>query len=97
MMSSLKNELSRLARLSSVQSALPLIAKPLPIAAIAVGAVVAKTTGGINHIEERILGPGETISLERPQIKIRVAKSWGAQEMCVLCRLGGAKVREGVL
>ena len=62
----LKAELARLAKLSNIKAGLPFGLRLLPAAAILAGAAVAKATRGRNHIEERLLGPGESISLSAP-------------------------------
>jgi hypothetical protein len=62
----LNAELSKLARLSNVQNALPPVMRSLPLIAIFAGTVISNVTGGVNGIEKRILGPDETSFLNDP-------------------------------
>lgn len=98
-LSSLKTEVSKLARLSNVQSGLPFILRGAPVIAILAGEAIAKATDGRNAIEERILGPEKAIELEPPRRQARETListcqwgSRGAEMMCVRCRDGGAAV-----
>jgi hypothetical protein len=59
-------EVARLARLSNVQNGLPPSMRALPVAAIVAGGVITKLTGMSNGIEERLLGPSDTIALDKP-------------------------------
>ncbi|KND89185.1 hypothetical protein TOPH_06145 [Tolypocladium ophioglossoides CBS 100239] len=63
---SLKTELSRLAKLSIIQIGLPPLLRSAPVLAILAGEVIARATNGRNSIEERILGPDETFLLKEP-------------------------------
>ncbi|KAL2843015.1 hypothetical protein BJX68DRAFT_157622 [Aspergillus pseudodeflectus] len=59
-------EVARLARLSNVQNGLPPSMRALPVAAIVAGGVITKLTGMSSGIEERLLGPSDTIALDKP-------------------------------
>ena len=88
---SLKGELSKLARLTNVQSGLPPILKVAPVIAIAVAQRLPKTADGRNFIEDRILGTSEAIFLSSPVITESRVKAnrfgirAGVQSMCNLC------------
>lgn len=62
----LKSELSRIAKLSNLQAALPCALQVAPVVAIGIGHLLAKTTNGGNVIEHRLLGDDETILLATP-------------------------------
>ena len=96
-LSSLKTEVSKLARLSNVQNGLPFILRGAPVIAILAGDAIAKATNGRNAIEERILGPEKAIELDPPRRQTRetvmLTYQWGsrgAEMMCVRCRDGDA-------
>ncbi|KAI0453501.1 hypothetical protein F5B21DRAFT_279214 [Xylaria acuta] len=63
---SLKTELSKLAKKSNIQAGLPFILRGLPVAAILAGEAIAKVSGGSNRVEERMLGFDETVLLNMP-------------------------------
>lgn len=52
----LGRELSKQAGVSSLESSLPIVLRPLPDAAIKAGEKLANVTGGRNVVEERLLG-----------------------------------------
>jgi hypothetical protein len=62
----LATELSKIAKLSNVQSALPSILRPAPTIAIMAGGAIARGTGGNNLIEEWIQGKDEALCLGAP-------------------------------
>ncbi|KAI1733763.1 hypothetical protein F4680DRAFT_379366 [Xylaria scruposa] len=64
--STLKSELSKLAKKSNIQAGLPFILRGLPVAAIVAGEAIAKVSGGSNRVEERMLGFDETVLLSMP-------------------------------
>lgn len=90
----LKGELSKLARLTNVQSGLPPILKVAPVIAIAVAQRLPKTADGRNLIEDRLLGTSEAIFLSSPvttESRIKINHSGtraGVQSMCNLCNSG---------
>lgn len=49
-------ELAKIAKLSNIESGLPVLIRGLPAVAILAGAALAKATDGRNRIEERVLG-----------------------------------------
>ncbi|KAI0522077.1 hypothetical protein F5B22DRAFT_592720 [Xylaria bambusicola] len=89
----LKTELTKLAKLSNIEAGLPLIIRGLPAIAIVAGAAIARASGDTNHIEERLLGPDETILLNMPSqslseshtIKNRQCIHLGVMMMCYRC------------
>ncbi|KAH6874686.1 hypothetical protein B0T10DRAFT_498311 [Thelonectria olida] len=89
--SSLKTEVSKLAKLSNIQGGLPPIMRSLPVLAILAGEAISKATDGRNAIEERMLGADEAIFLQSPPTQpLDMAKSsdgarLGPRMMCQTC------------
>ncbi|KAL4732962.1 hypothetical protein BDV11DRAFT_176145 [Aspergillus similis] len=65
---SLKTEISKIAKLSRLQSGLPGAMRAVPAAAIIVGGVLAKVPGAPD-LEKVMLGKDELIALEAPREK----------------------------
>lgn len=94
----LQAELAKMAKLSAMESGLPILLRGAPVAAIFAGEFLAKATGGRNRVEERLLGDDNVVMLGEPQAQsagMRVAhlglhhhtgpQSYGARELCMLC------------
>lgn len=94
--SSLKSEVSKLARLSNVQAGLPPLMRGLPVLAILAGEAISKATGSPNAIEARMLGADETFMLGGPSEKAPIMVVGGGEEcvrqgvrmMCGTCGMG---------
>ncbi|KAK2766769.1 hypothetical protein FQN54_006083 [Arachnomyces sp. PD_36] len=64
--STLKTEISKLAKRTNVQNGLPPSMRGLPVLAIMAGRAIAKATNGTNAIEDKMLGTDETVLLAGP-------------------------------
>lgn len=93
----LKTEVSKLAKLSNVQGGLPPIMRGLPVLAILAGEAAAKATGS-NKVEELMLGADEAILLGDPPKKAPASTMTnadvarpGVKMMCQICAESGTK------
>jgi hypothetical protein len=92
---SLISELTRAARLGSLQAGLPPILKAAPVAALFAGDAFARATGSRNLVEEKLLGTQEgNIALAGPsprsgvksQTSVVNENGWtGVRSMCTRC------------
>ncbi|KJZ76343.1 hypothetical protein HIM_04425 [Hirsutella minnesotensis 3608] len=99
MSTALKGELSKLAKLSCIESGLPPILRAAPAIAIAAGAAIATATAGRNVVEERLLGSDNAIALANPSSRAVPAVSRGMhgsgvgmQVMYTTCLAPGTRV-----
>lgn len=60
---SLQAELAKMAKLSAIESGLPILIRGAPVAAILAGELLAKATDGRNRVEERLLGDKSVVML----------------------------------
>jgi hypothetical protein len=89
----LRNELSKIAKISNIQAGLPILIRSLPVVAIMAGGVLSKATGSPNLVEERMLGIDETFLLNTPSRSpsVRITEQTrdyvreGVMMMCVRC------------
>ncbi|OAR00841.1 hypothetical protein LLEC1_06861 [Akanthomyces lecanii] len=95
---SLQAELAKMAKLSAMESGLPILIRGAPVAAVLAGELFAKATDGRNRIEERLLGDNNVVMLgeSRAHSTGRMAvqsnshghtgpQSHGARLLCMLC------------
>lgn len=95
---SLQAELTKMAKLSVMESGLPILIRGAPVAAILAGESLAKTTGGRNRIEGKLLGDDNVVMQGGPQAQSSTGvavlsdsvrhtgpQSHGAKTLCMLC------------
>lgn len=95
---SLQAELAKMAKLSAMESRLPILIRGAPVAAILAGELLAKATDGRNRIEERLLGDDNVVMLGESQAQSTTRRavhshshrhtgpqSHGARILCMLC------------
>lgn len=104
----LQVELTRMAKLSAMESGLPILIRGAPVAALFAGQILARATDGRNRIEEKLFGGENVVMLGESQAlgtgvrqDLQVPhrggpSSHGAQALCMLCNNGrGMKKSRG--
>ena len=99
--SSLKSEVSKLAKLSNLQGGLPPLMRGLPVLAILAGGVISKATNGSNIIEYQMLGADETVLLSSPITEVSATtagkiKEWTRDGVKMMCSRCGKREMEDV-